>query len=37
VEGRSTTAGLNELHAEAFEHPVLDDDWAGQVRVHSLG
>ena len=22
----------NALHAEAFEHPVLDDGWLGQVR-----
>jgi len=28
---------LNELHAQAFEHPVSDDDWVGQVRTHSLG
>jgi GNAT superfamily N-acetyltransferase len=28
---------LNRLHAEAFEHPVFDDDWAGQVGRHSLG
>jgi predicted N-acetyltransferase YhbS len=28
---------LNALHAEAFEHRLLDDDWDGQVRRHSLG
>ncbi|MFE0757517.1 GNAT family N-acetyltransferase [Inquilinus sp. NPDC058860] len=28
---------LNALHAECFEHPVLDDDWWGQVNRHSLG
>ena len=28
---------LNELHAEAFGHRVLDGDWAGQVARHSLG
>jgi GNAT superfamily N-acetyltransferase len=29
---------VNALHAEAFEHPVLeDDDWWGQVNRHSLG
>ena len=28
---------LNELHAEAFAHGVVDDDWAGQVEQHSLG
>jgi GNAT superfamily N-acetyltransferase len=27
----------NELHAEAFEHRVFDDDWAAQVQGHSLG
>ena len=28
---------LNVLHAEAFDHPVLMDDWERQVREHSLG
>jgi GNAT superfamily N-acetyltransferase len=28
---------FNELHAEAFGHPVVDDDWASQVDRHSLG
>ncbi|MBW8724292.1 MAG: GNAT family N-acetyltransferase [Inquilinus limosus] len=28
---------LNALHAECFEHPVLDDDWWGQVNRFSLG
>jgi GNAT superfamily N-acetyltransferase len=28
---------LNALHAEAFNHAVLDDDWLAQVRTHSLG
>ncbi len=28
---------VNELHAEAFEHAVLDDDWRAQVERHSLG
>jgi GNAT superfamily N-acetyltransferase len=29
---------INALHAEAFEHPVIeDDDWWGQVNRHSLG
>jgi GNAT superfamily N-acetyltransferase len=27
---------LNVLHAEGFEHRVLDDDWAAQLE-HSLG
>ena len=30
-------AEVNELHAEAFEHAVLDDDWRAQVERHSLG
>jgi GNAT superfamily N-acetyltransferase len=28
---------LNELHAEAFKHAVLTDDWLRQVTRHSLG
>jgi ribosomal protein S18 acetylase RimI-like enzyme len=28
---------LNRLHAEGFNHRVLDDDWRGQVERHSLG
>jgi predicted N-acetyltransferase YhbS len=28
---------VNELHAEAFEHRVLEDDWQAQVHKHSLG
>lgn len=28
---------LNALHAEAFNHPLLDDDWKAQVETHSLG
>ena len=28
---------VNALHAEAFEHPVFEEDWESQVRVHSLG
>lgn len=28
---------LNELHAEAFAHPVLALDWVGQVGARSLG
>jgi len=27
----------NALHAEAFGHRVLDDDWETQVRRHSVG
>lgn len=28
---------VNALHAEAFGHPVLEDDWRGQVERYSLG
>jgi GNAT superfamily N-acetyltransferase len=28
---------VNVLHAEGFEHPVLDYVWWGQVNRHSLG
>ena len=28
---------VNALHAEAFEHQLLADDWWGQVNRHSLG
>lgn len=28
---------VNPLHAEAFGHRLLDDDWVGQVERHSLG
>jgi len=28
---------LNELHAEGFDHRILDDDWRGQLERHSLG
>ena len=28
---------LNVLHAEGFDHPVLDVDWVAQVTRHSLG
>lgn len=28
---------VNALHAEAFNHRVLDDDWEAQVLSHSLG
>lgn len=30
-------SAVNALHAEAFDHPTLDDDWQAQVRRHSLG
>jgi GNAT superfamily N-acetyltransferase len=35
--GDFTNHEVNELHAEGFEHRVLDDDWWGQVQSHSLG
>ena len=35
--GEFENAELNALHAEAFDHRVLEDDWTGQVRDHSLG
>jgi ribosomal protein S18 acetylase RimI-like enzyme len=35
--GKFGNAELNELHAEAFGHAVLADDWASQVDQHSLG
>lgn len=28
---------VNALHAEAFDHRVLEDDWKGQVHRYSLG
>jgi hypothetical protein len=28
---------VNALHAEGFEHRVLDEDWWAQVNRHSLG
>src|SRR3954454_366947 len=28
---------LNALHAESFDHPVLEDDWRTQVERFSLG
>ena len=35
--GQFNNAEVNALHAEAFDHPLLDDDWSRQVRRHSLG
>jgi GNAT superfamily N-acetyltransferase len=38
--GGFASAEVNALHAEAFEHPVFDDegwDWQRQVQEHSLG
>jgi GNAT superfamily N-acetyltransferase len=28
---------VNALHAEGFDHRLLEDDWKGQVERHSLG
>ncbi len=30
-------AAANALHAEAFNHRILDDDWLAQLERHSLG
>ena len=35
--GDFDNATVNALHAEGFEHRVLDDDWWAQVNRHSLG
>jgi GNAT superfamily N-acetyltransferase len=35
--GAFTSAELNVLHAEGFEHELLGWDWREQVRRHSLG
>jgi GNAT superfamily N-acetyltransferase len=35
--GDFDNAEVNELHAEAFDHPVLGDDWRRQVHEHSVG
>jgi len=35
--GTFCNAEVNALHAEAFNHGVLDDDWERQVHEHSLG
>lgn len=35
--GRFDNDALNRLHAEGFEHRVLDVDWWTQVNAHSLG
>jgi GNAT superfamily N-acetyltransferase len=32
-----SNAEVDALHGEAFEHPVIGDDWVGQVEGHSLG
>ena len=35
--GEFSNETLNTLHAEAFEHQVLNHDWLHQVKAHSLG
>jgi hypothetical protein len=35
--GGFENAEVNALHADAFKHGVLDDDWKRQVHEHSLG
>jgi GNAT superfamily N-acetyltransferase len=35
--GRFHDAEVNALHADAFSHQVLQDDWWDQVNRHSLG
>jgi len=35
--GDFTNGEVNELHADAFEHRLFDDDWRGLANKHSLG
>lgn len=35
--GDFDNAELNALHAEAFNHRLLEEDWMAQVQTHSLG
>jgi GNAT superfamily N-acetyltransferase len=35
--GGFSNGEVNRLHAEAFAHPPLEDDWRAQVEGHSLG
>jgi predicted N-acetyltransferase YhbS len=35
--GQFNNAEVNALHAEAFDHRLLEYDWSRQVRGHSLG
>jgi hypothetical protein len=35
--GRFTNADVNPLHAQAFGHRLLDEDWVAQLDRHSLG
>lgn len=35
--GQVANAELNTLHAEGFDHLLVDADWEGQLAGHSLG
>ena len=35
--GEFSNDTVNRLHAEAFGHPIVADDWWGRVNRHSLG
>jgi len=35
--GDFDNADVNALHAEGFEHKIVDRDWATQLQEHSLG
>lgn len=35
--GAFSNDALNALHAEAFQHPVLNHDWVTRLERHSLG
>lgn len=35
--GAFSNAEVNELHADAFEHRLFDDDWHALLADHSLG
>jgi ribosomal protein S18 acetylase RimI-like enzyme len=35
--GNFSNEAINRLHAEAFDHRLLSDDWWAQVNRHSLG
>ncbi|MFB7252383.1 GNAT family N-acetyltransferase [Microbacterium sp. NPDC056234] len=39
IEWRGSVSNheINVLHAEAFDHPILDDDWNEQLQRLSLG
>ena len=35
--GEFENSAVNALHAEGFDHPLIEDDWHAQVHRHSLG